>query len=111
MKGKSNERGRPINDKRVAAFEAALRHPEDNDEVMTVKDLKQYMENALERTDESAYSERTIIRMLVKKFGDDFDIAKSNLNQKIRKLDYGSMAFSLFCFISFVSLYWITSPF
>ena len=40
----------------------------------------------------------------------DFDTGKSNLNRKIRKLDYGTMAFSLFCFISFVSLYWIISP-
>ena len=60
LKGKLNERGRPISDKRVAAFEAALGHLEETDEVMTVKDLKQYMKNALEGTDESAYSETTI---------------------------------------------------
>ena len=39
----------------------------------------------------------------------DIDVSRANLNQKIRKLDHGSMIFSFICFLSFASLYWILS--
>ena len=35
------------------------------------------------------------------------DDSNSDLDAKVKKLDYATMAFSLFFFITFASLYWI----
>ena len=69
--------GRPANETRKIAFDAAITHLEQNlDEVLTVSDLRDFIEQCLEGCDDEPYDKTYIKRILTERYGSDVVIAE-----------------------------------